>query len=148
MASKRRSPAPRTSLHAVAVMLESLDKKFDALAEGQRASEQRIMQTMDERFAQVNRRFEILEAAVRQLAEETRRNREEIQKNSEEIQKNSEEIRKNSEEIRRNREEIERLQADMQRFDRTLQGKLNQGALDSLERRVSALEARLGIPTS
>ena len=132
MAQKRSAPrAPRTSTHALAVLVEEVRQQNHAILEGIRSSEARILRVMDERFQAFERRLAALEAAVRQ--------------NSEEIRKNSEDIRKNSEDIRKNSEDIARLQAEVRRLDTTLQGKIDQSALDSLERRVSAIEARLGI---
>lgn len=101
----------------MAVMMEELRSQYAAILEGVHGSEQRLLRSMDERFNAVELRLTALEIAVKQ----------------------------NSADIRKNSEDIARLQAEVRRLDVTLQGKIDQSALDSLERRVAAIESRLGM---
>lgn len=100
--------------HMTAV-LENIEQQNRATIEAVFALERRLVERFEARFDQIELRLGALEFAVR---------------------KNSEDIRKNSEDIAGLQREVRRL-ADILGADR------DENAIASLERRVTALEARL-----
>ena len=94
-----------------------MDSQLKAVLEGQVAFEHRINERIDTRFQQVELRLATLEFAVR----------------------------KNSEDIRQNSEDIVALQIEVRRLAGILHADDNENAVEALERRVKALEARVGI---
>ena len=124
MAQKRKISRPRTSSQQYAALVEALREEFKVLAEAQHAMKDDMNRQFHSLRSELVDRISILEAALRQ---------------------NTDAIRKNSEDIRKNSEDLARIEAEVRRLDRTLQGKIDQAALDALEKRVAALEARVGI---
>ena len=102
--------------------------------------------------AELSRRIDVLELAVRQNSEDIRKNTEGIRQNTEGIRQNTEDIRKNTEAIRQNSEDIlqnskDILQnrEDIRSLRELLERKADQEALVRLEARVQVVERRLGI---
>ncbi len=100
-----------------------MQQKLQAVHEAVQGAERRLMGQFDLRFQKIELRLDALEFAVR--------------KNSEDIRRNSEDIRKNSEDIRELREQVARLNG-MLRTDS------DENAIAMLERRIEALEQRIG----
>jgi hypothetical protein len=124
---KRKSVKPQAdetvTLSHMAAVLENIEQQNRATIEAVFAMERRLTDRFEQRFGAIELRLTALEIAVR---------------------KNSEDIRKNSEDIRKNSEDIAKLQLEVQRLAKILGADRDENAIQSLERRVSALEARLG----
>jgi hypothetical protein len=116
----------------MAAILENIEQQNRATIEALQATEHRLMETFGRRFDAIEVRLSALEFAVR--------------KNSEDIRKNSDDIRKNSDDIRKNSEDIAQLQQEVARIGKILGVEADENTIAVLERRVTAIETRLGMP--
>jgi len=112
-------------------LLEDIQGKVQATMEAVTAFRGEARRDNETLRAELSRRIDVLELAVRQNSADIRQNSADIRQNSEDIRKNTEGIRQNSEDIRSLRELLER--------------KADQEALLRLEARVQVAERRLGI---
>ena len=122
----------------VAILLEDIQGKVQATMEAVTAFRGEARRDNETLRAELSRRIDVLELAVRQ-------NSEDIRKNTEGIRQNSEDIRKNTEAIRQNSEDILQNSADIRSLRELLERKADQEALLRLEARVQIVERRLGI---
>lgn len=117
MAKKRRSsllqePPPGSTeafAHGVKVMFESIERQLVGLRQGQEAMERRLRAEFSARFDAIERKLDLLEAAVRV-----------------------------------NSQDIAALRRELEKTNSMLARKAEESALAALEKRVAALEARLG----
>ncbi len=107
----------RDDIRAVGVVVERVDANVRALAEAIGATREGLTAQMSDLERRLSERISVLESAVRQ---------------------NSADIQKNSEDIAALRVEVARLRHD---FDRRPEA----AAFTDLDRRVSAVEARVGV---
>jgi hypothetical protein len=75
----------RESLRALHVLVEDLQSTIQTVAEAQVASDLKDERRHEQLRAEMNVRFEVLEAAVRQNSQDIRQNSQDIRKNSEDI---------------------------------------------------------------
>ncbi|MFO0670027.1 MAG: hypothetical protein U0235_10435 [Polyangiaceae bacterium] len=114
----------RDDIRAVGVVVERVDANVRALAEAIGATREGLTAQMNDLERRLSERISVLESAVRQ--------------NSADILKNSADILKNSEDIAALRVEVARLRHD---FDRRPEA----AGFTDLDRRVAAVEARVGV---
>ena len=120
-----KSEAPgSTPASRVAILLEDIQGKVQATMEAVTAFRGEARRDNETLRAELSRRIDVLELAVRQ---------------------NSEDIRKNTEAIRQNSEDILQNSADIRSLRELLERKADQEALLRLETRVQIVERRLGI---
>jgi len=130
----RSRKAPVTSSepqHVTNVLLEDIRAQQNVMFEAMTSWRDELRREFREGFAHVNRRLDILEAAVRQ-------NSEDIKKNSEDIKKNSEDIRRLSQELDDLRVEVRRLRADFDGREELARIVLLEGRVTELERKLAA----------
>jgi len=148
-----KSEAPgSTPASRVAILLEDIQGKVQATMEAVTAFRGEARRDNETLRAELSRRIDVLELAVRQNSEDIRQNTEGIRQNTEGIRQNtegirqnSEDIRKNTEAIRQNSEDILQNSADIRSLRELLERKADQEALLRLEARVQIVERRLGI---
>lgn len=121
-AAAMKQVATEVASHFTAVV-ENIEQQNRAVMEAVLGMERRLTERMDLRFEKIELRLSALEFAVR---------------------KNSEDIRKNSEDIRKNSEDIAALQREVARLSTILGADRETNAIQALEARVAALEARIG----
>ena len=120
-----KSEAPgSTPASRVAILLEDIQGKVQATMEAVTAFRGEARRDNETLRAELSRRIDVLELAVRQ---------------------NSEDIRKNTEAIRQNSEDIFQNSADIRSLRELLERKADQEALLRLEAHVQIVERRLGI---
>jgi len=155
-----KSLAPgSTPASRVAILLEDIQGKVQATMEAVTAFRGEARRDNETLRAELSRRIDVLELAVRQNSADIRQNSEDIRKNTEGIRQNSADIRKNSEDIRQNSEDIRKNteaigqnsadirqnSADIRSLRELLERKADQETLLRLEARVQVAERRLGI---
>lgn len=141
-----KSEAPgSTPASRVAILLEDIQGKVQATMEAVTAFRGEARRDNETLRAELSRRIDVLELAVRQNSEDIRKNTEGIRQNTEGIRQNSEDIRKSTEAIRQNSEDILQNSADIRSLRELLERKADQEALLRLEARVQIVERRLGI---
>ncbi len=114
------------SVSHMTAVLENIEQQNRATIEAVFAAERRLTERFERRFESIELRLSALELAVKQ---------------------NSADIRKNSEDIRKNSEDILKLQREVERLGKILGADRDENAIQALERRVRALEERVGAPT-
>jgi predicted nucleic acid-binding Zn-ribbon protein len=98
-------------------VLENIEQQNRATIEAVFASERRMTEMFEARFQNIERRLDALEFAVR----------------------------KNPEDIRKNSEDLVKLQSEVRRMADVLGADRDENVISALERRVTALEQRLGV---
>jgi len=133
-------------------LLEDIQGKVQATMEAVTAFRGEARRDNETLRAELSRRIDVLELAVRQNSADIRQNSADIRQNSADIRKNTEDIRQNSEDIRKNTEaigqnsaDIRQNSADIRSLRELLERKADQEALLRLEARVQVAERRLGI---
>jgi hypothetical protein len=121
---KPRSKATSKEMSRVLVLMERMEEQNRATYEAVMAVEGRILGAINPRLDKIELRLDALEIAVRQ---------------------NSEDIKRNSEDIKRNSEDIKALRLEVERLNTLLRVEADENVIQSLERRVRALEERVGI---
>jgi hypothetical protein len=129
--ASRRTTGEHLSNHAIGVMFEQLQSQMAVVLEAVTSTGQSLRAEMAACEARLSARIAVLEQVVRQ--------------SSEDIRRNSEEIRKNSEDIRALRDEVASLRAELTQLRHDFDHREERGRIDALERRVAALETRLGV---
>ncbi len=144
---KKRSSLPPGSTPAsrVAILLEDIEGKVQATMEAVSGFRTEFRSEIGTLRAELTRRIEVLELAVRQNSEDIRKNSEDIRQNTVDIRKNSEDIRQNTVDIRKNSEDIRRNSDEIHSLRELLERKADHEALIKLEARVQTVEQRLGI---
>ncbi len=117
-------PAASTETGRVLVLVEQMVEQNRATIEAVFAIDQKMGRRLEETEARLTRRLDALEGAVRL---------------------NSEGIKKNSEDIKKNSEDIQRMSGEIREMRTLLERKADQASLRDLEKRVSALEKRVGL---
>lgn len=120
---KPAQPEAQVPLSHMTAVLENIEQQNRATIEAVQALEHRLVERFDRRFDALEHRLAAVEFVVRQ---------------------NSEDIRKNSEDIRKNSEDIVALQREVRRLGSILGADRDENAIAALERRVKALEDRVG----
>lgn len=116
----------------MAAILENIEQQNRATIEALQATEHRLVEHFGRRFDAVELRLTALEFAVR--------------KNSEDIRKNSEDIAKLQKDVAKLQDDVAKLQHSVTRIGTVLGVDADENAIAGLERRVTAIEARLGMP--
>jgi hypothetical protein len=104
--------------------MEQMEQQNRATYEAVMAVEGRLMARLDPELRRIGQRLDALEAAVRL---------------------NSEDIRKNSQDIQKNSQDIEAMRRELIRLGIILGADRDENAIQALERRVEAIERRLGM---
>src|SRR5687768_40749 len=108
---------PEVRMSRVLILLERIEQQNQATIDAVFASERRIREDLGGEISKLALRVEALEIAVR----------------------------KNSEDIRKNSEDIQKLNAQVARLAQILDADERENAIQRLDRRVTAIEQRLGI---
>lgn len=130
---KKASPRPPGSSSAsrMAILLEDIQSKVQLTMEAVTGFRAEFRAEIEALRAELSRRIDVLELAVR--------------KNSEDICQLRAEVRQNTQDIRQNTQDIQELREEIQRMREQLERKTDREALLGLQRRVEVLERRLGI---
>lgn len=123
MATKKRRGSPRPTAHGLAVIIEAMETVNRSTLDAIASLDNKTTRKFEELESRLGARIDALEIAVRQL---------------------SAEVRKNSEDIRKNSEDILLLKAQVADLTSAVHGKVDARDFASLERRVAALEDRVG----
>jgi hypothetical protein len=113
----------------IEILFEHLRHEFLAVIEGQQALGDKIDREIGGLRVEMNGRFSVLEAAVRD--------------NSVAIRKNSEDIRQNTEDIRKHSEAIARLEGVVDNLVVAVDGKASAASVAALDQRTAVLEDRI-----
>ncbi|WP_394827519.1 hypothetical protein [Pendulispora albinea] len=137
----------REEMRFLGVRFEQLQSQVATMLEGMLAGFARLDAKIDAVEARLLERIGVLEEVVRQNSADIRQNSADIRQNSADIRQNSDDIRQNAADIRRLDQRIDSLQEEVARLRHDFEHRKEHERFDVLERRVAALEARLGMPS-
>ncbi len=143
--SKREVPPSSTRYGRVLIMLEEIREQNKATIEAVFATTAALEKKFESRFQQIETRLTALEAAVKLNSEDIKRNSAAIERNSEDIKRNSAAIERNSEDIKKHTEELVALRAAVTRLETRVSQVDQKLAIEGLDRRLKAVEERLGM---
>jgi chromosome segregation ATPase len=143
MPRKKAPAAPEPLERNWGVLLEEMRAQIGALAEGMQAGFRRLEARIDESDATHERRFEVLEAVVRQNSADVRHNSADIKDLKAAVQQNSVDIRQNSADINDLKAAVQQNSVDIRQNStdiRTLATRVEK--VERIEERVTTLEQR------
>ncbi|MFO0671931.1 MAG: hypothetical protein U0235_20285 [Polyangiaceae bacterium] len=123
-------------LRAIGVVVERIDANVRGLAEALVSTREELITNINDVERRLSERISMLESVVREHSEQLRQQSALLREHSEQLRQQSEQLHQQSEEIRSLRVAVEGLRHD---FDQ----RPEKAELAALERRVSALEARV-----
>ena len=123
-------------LRAIGVVVERIDANVRGLAEALVSTREELITNINDVERRLSERISMLESVVREHSEQLRQQSALLREHSEQLRQQSEQLHQQSEEIRSLRVAVEGLRHD---FDH----RSEKAELAALERRVSALEARV-----